>query len=738
MATPNQPQHNDIDIVSLGLGLRRSLKSLLMLTLFVGVATFGVLSLLTPRFMSEAQLAISAKSTNPFPEARDGKAAPDGLTQRLDREAINTHVNALRAPDLLLKVARELRLAQRAEYGGAQGGGMLDGLLAMVGLGSTNQVKASDEQVVKVIRDRLLVAAARESRFIAIRFSSSDPKLAADFVNTLAESYRQGLVDVPVNETQEVVKALMPKIEQLKKELLTAEAEVERFRAETDQFRAGAQSTPVHARRMAALNDELIKMETARSAAESKWKTAKEVGRSGHVEVLPEVQSSPVIQRLIEQRVRVERQVAEARASLLPAHPRMKQLNSDLQRVRSSIRREVATIVRGFEKEFRIADFRVQDIRREINALKSKVVDTSENEARLKSLESSAQSKRSELERLQRQLEDNKTLVVTKTVPIEAQIVSLGRPSSEPVFPKKVPYTLLAMVASLILGLAFVTAKEIIMAGRDRTSRAAKPAYAPAYDEDEADVGDAVRMTGFSPGDRARRHAAPELEPGYRGHEDGEPDLMRPADVARHLLDNGDGMAGYRSIIVGDHQSVDPAPEGLAIARQLSRAGKQVIVVDWNVDGETFAGDLDMPSEGGPGILGLLSGKAAFDEIIDAIPKSRVHYTGAGRDLEFEDQELDADGLNAVLDALDEAYDQVLVIGRYGAAQALFEAIQGRFDTGVTVRDPRQRHALVEDDGNAFLGFEVADIKLVRCLRVGNRDLLSPHYGDDRSRLEIA
>jgi succinoglycan biosynthesis transport protein ExoP len=730
MATSDRSQHNDIDIISLWHGLRRSMRTLLMVTLLVGVATFGVLSLLTPRYSSEAQLAISAKATNPFPDAKDGKKAPDSLTQRLDREAINTHVNALKAPDLLLKVARDLKLHQRAEFGGDKGRSTLDQLLASVGLSQVKTGEASAEQVIKVIRQRLQVVAARESRFIAIGFSSSNPKLAAAFVNTLAETYRQGLVDAPVNETQQVVNALLPKIEQLKKELLVSEAAVERFRAETDQVRAGAQATPVNARRMAALNDELIKMESARSAAESKWKTAKELRANGGVDSLPEVQASPVIQRLTEQRVQVERQVAEARASLLPAHPRMKQLNSDLGRVRTSIRQEVENVIRSLQKEFLTADFRVQDIRREIATLKTKVVDTSENEARLKSLESSARSKRSELERLQRQLEDNKTLVVTKSVPIEAQIVSFGRPSSEPVFPKKVPYTLLAMVAALILGLAVVTAKEIILAGSNRRPGGAtdRKNHSTPLDDDHYDLEPVAPQpvpTLQLAGSRPPAEPVPVAQTG-----------APITEIAAHLIEKGDGIAGYRSILVGEQQAIDPSFEGMRLVRELSRSGKQVVIVDWNIEGEAFSEPSGITAN--HGILDLLQGKATFEEIVHNVPKSRAHYIAAGRGLEFEDQELDADGLNAVLDALDEAYDQVVVVGRYGAAQALFEAVQGRFDSGIVVSEEGQRQAVIDDGDPTFLGFEVTDIDIVQCIRPAPAKPARTGWGRRKPRMEMA
>ncbi len=709
MAPPQTTHSNNVDIISLWHGIRRSMRTLLILTIVAGVGTFGVLSSLAPRYTSQAQLAISAKVTNPFPDGNDGQKVPDGRTRRLDREAINTHVNALMAPALLIEVANDLELAKRSEFASTQDG-VLAQLMQQVGLSRGPARPASEETVIKVVRERLQVVAARDNRFISIRFSASDPRLAVAFVNQLAESYRQNLVDVPVDETHQAVDALTPKIEQLKKQLLVAEADIERLRAQTDQLRAGAQSTPADVRRMAALKDELIKAETARSAAQSKWQTAKQLSVNGNVEVLHEVQNSPVIQRLLKQRVRVERQVAEARKSMLPKHPRMRRLNSNLERVRSSIRQQVLDVVRGLEKDFRTADFRVQDIRREIDSLKVKVVDTSQNEAQLKSLQSSAKSKRTELERLQRQLQDNKTRVVTKTVPIEAQVVSRARLSDGPTSPQKGSFALIAMAAVFILGLALITAKEIVVARRDRGPRSAGQGVGARREPLLDDAEQAVKISA----ERVAA-AAPTLAniPGPA-----RTSMPRGADnggtikqIAGRLLRNGQSVVGYRTIVVGDSQHTDAAPEAVAIAGEIARVGQQVVIVDWNVAGETFGQNDDIQVAGG--VLDLLEGTASFEDIIAIIPRSRVHYIGAGNRLEFEDQVLDGDGLNAVLDALDEAYDHVVVVGRFGAAQSLFEAIQGRFDAGISVFEAG--HGAPVDDGarQIFLGFEVTDIDLM-------------------------
>ncbi|MEL7303889.1 MAG: GumC family protein, partial [Pseudomonadota bacterium] len=453
MATRADQTSDDIDLVTVFGAIRRKLPLILVASAIVGGLTFAVLSLMAPRYTSEAQIAISSKTTNPFPENSGQQPVQDNPAPRLDREAINTHVKALGAPALLLKVSEELDLASNPEFNAAAGSvDTLDSLLRLVGMSGPRPGSTLEDRLLSSVRDRLQISAARESRFIKIVFSSTNSELAALFANRLADAYRKSLIEVPVSETNAVLEALKPKIEQLNREVVAAESAVEQFRAETGRQLTGPQLVPLSSQRLNALSEELTRAEGERSQAEARWRTANDLSRSGSGEVLPEVQQSVVIQGLINQRVRLEREVNEASAALLPAHPRMRQLNADLSGLRRTINTEVSKVVQSLEKSYRAAQIRVDQVAQKKARLRTEAVETSADDGKLRLLESQAKSKRSELERLQRQLEDNKTLVVTKNVPVEATIVSPARATGVSTFPKKGPIAALASAATFLLG----------------------------------------------------------------------------------------------------------------------------------------------------------------------------------------------------------------------------------------------------------------------------------------------
>jgi succinoglycan biosynthesis transport protein ExoP len=183
-------------------------------------------------------------------------------------------------------------------------------------------------------------------------------------------------------------------------------------------------------------------------------------------------------------------------------------------------------------------------------------------------------------------------------------------------------------------------------------------------------------------------------------------------EVARRILDHGQTQGGFRTVISGEAPGVDVAQEATAIADALTASGKQVVLVDWNLSGNGIAQDLGL--EAAPGFTDLLEGRASFEEVIRRLPDGDTHVVPCGSAHQDGAEELNADRLNLVLDALDEAYDHIVVTGDHQAIRDLFLAVEGRFDAGIVVADRRSRTATSSIAPGLFLGFQVTDIELMR------------------------
>jgi Mrp family chromosome partitioning ATPase len=182
--------------------------------------------------------------------------------------------------------------------------------------------------------------------------------------------------------------------------------------------------------------------------------------------------------------------------------------------------------------------------------------------------------------------------------------------------------------------------------------------------------------------------------------------------LARHLRDQRRSEGGHRTILTGEPATVDASAEALELSKAIADGGQYVLLIDWSPSGEGWAERAGLDAS--KGFNDLLRGHALFDQIIQRVPGSSAHAIACGGALTDTDGEIDPDQLNLILDALDEAYDHIVVAGRYDEARKLFEVIEGRFDAGIVVVEPPRVAPILEDVSQTFLGFDVADIDLIR------------------------
>lgn len=697
---------DDIEMSSVLGALKKSLPKIVVLSGILGALTYGALMMLAPKYQSQAELSIVSKSPGGvFADPKASSGGPD--TTKTDQSAINTHVRALQSPDLLAKVADDLKLKDKAEFNSALGPvDMADTILRLAGMGGPRSGESESDRVLNALKSQLEVYAAKESRFIAIRSTATDPALSADISNHLFDLYREKLAAETVKETDDQQKVMETKIEKLKPEVAAAETEAERYRGEINSFKGGTQNTGLNEQQLSELTAELTRTKATRGEAEARAKSAREMMKAGSGDALPDVQKSPLIQNLVQQRVRLERQISELSASLLPGHPRMRQLQGDLAGLKGQLTGEIAKLVDSLDKEAKVALGREESIKKSLDELKSKVVSNAPEEAKLRQLEANAKAKRTELEILQSQLESNRKKLDTRAQPVEAQLISMAQQASVPVSPKKAPNAALVTFASLLLGTFWSITKALFNGARGGGSVPATRKF-----EKHAAHGRAEPELAMSAKDReivvkseTVAAAASEVIGTITG-------------LSERLSAKVTAQGGHRTLVTGETTAVSAAPEAIDLAKALAVNGAQVILIDWSPSGKGLSSTVG--TGGGKGLTEILLGEVSFEDAVKRVPATDVHFISCGAAVDDVDGDVDPDQLNLVLDALDEAYDHIIVAGAHDDCRHLFEAIQGRFDTGVLVGDDSKRVKMRPDAPGTFLGFEVADIDVIHFERSG-------------------
>ena len=394
MTKSHRPAAEDVDLPTLGRALWQAKGWIFGLTIGAGLITFVVLSMVRPLFTSEARILIqNDESAFTRPTADEGR---DPRLVQLDEQAVQSQVQVLTSRDLAVDVVKSLDLTNNADFAKDEGLGLLRRILNSIGLRASP--KSEEEKAANTFADNLDVFQLAKSSVISIEYTSGDSPLAAKIANQLANSYIEWQRNAKLEQTKDATAWLRDQIEVLRKKTAEAEAAAEQFRSSEGLY-SGGNNITLNAQQLSEINSQLILAKAQRSEAEARARLIqKMIDDGGDIDATPEVLKSELVGRLIEQRVQVQRELAQLSATLLPSHPRIKQLNSELADVREQIRDEAAKIVKGLKNEAEVASARETSLRNSLNDTKAQASGQGDAEIKLRALEREAKANRDLLE----------------------------------------------------------------------------------------------------------------------------------------------------------------------------------------------------------------------------------------------------------------------------------------------------------------------------------------------------
>lgn len=460
---------DDIDVATLGAALWRAKWRILALTIAAGIVTFVGLSLVRPLYTSEARILIQNNESVFMRPTND-----EGGTERrvsLDEQAVQSQVQVLTSRDLILKAVEDLDLTDNAAFAKDAGKPLLQRLLGRFGLNGATP-DSQDVRAANELAENLDVFQLSKSSVIAVEYTSGDPQLAAKIANEMADVYIAWQRNAKIEQTKDATAWLSAQIDVLRKQVAESEEAAEAFRSKMGLFE-GSNNVTLKAQQLSELNTQVIQAKARKSEAEAKADLIKKlVAENQDIDSTPEVLNSTLVSALIQQRADMEYSLAEQSATLLPSHPRIRQLKAKIRDVNKQIHSEALKVVKSLENEATIASAREKSLSDSLRKAEDKSAGLGDAEVKLRALEREAKANRDLLESYLARYRDASARNDMGAVPAQASIVSRAHASVLPSFPKRGPFTLLAMAATALLSIAYVLARALI----SPPSRTAPPA----------------------------------------------------------------------------------------------------------------------------------------------------------------------------------------------------------------------------------------------------------------------
>ncbi len=648
----------DIDIGGLFSNIWKRKRLILFLSALVGVAIFIAMNSISPRYKSTAQLIIEPRESQ-FTRVQ---LQNGGLNaNEFDAAAVLSQVQIILSDDIALNTIKRLDLASKAEFGSYNKGSIISDLFMLAGIKSSPLEISPEERMLKTFKDRLKAYSIDDSRVIELVFWAKDRALAKEVTNTIADEYlllqKKSKLETDFNAT----KFLEPEIAALRIKLRAAEAKVAAFRSNSDIL-IGNNNALLSTQQLSELSTELSRVRSQASAADAKVDSIRSIlENGGSLEAIPEVAASPLIQRLRERQVQLQAQISELSITLLPAHPRLQGLKSQMSGFEQQIRRETRGILASLEGNVIIARNQEQSLLRELGRLKAESARAGEAQVELRALEREATSERELLQAYMTKFREAAGRQSNEYLPVNARIISRAYLPTESFYPKTVPYTIAGTIVTAILSmvgilvLALISGKAFVAANRPPTPRGDEIELPQAQNIDtgQQTAREISTLQPMAAGGLAASNIA-QPDTGKEFQSNNEPDdNITIALAAQAIL----GMGKVRIAVIspgGDDGSVST----WLLAQSLAKTEKTVALMDMTGSGITtqhFLGDNTMQ-----GIWDMLAGSAEFSQIIHRsnIPYLSVLPVGTSRPA---DANVALDRLSYLVDALSQGYDYLII-----------------------------------------------------------------------------
>lgn len=483
--TYEQPPMDDtrIDVAALLSAIVQKLPRILLITLGLLVATFIVL-LFQPRMYESTSAILVEPRSSPYVRASN-EQAPSSSGNEVG--VVSSQIELLKSRDTLLGVIDALDLRSVAEFNGAASGFSPVAMIMQVVGRRAVTPNSVDENVLTALYDRLDVAQERDSRIISVTVSTTDPELSARIANAVASAHVARRAQLSISDTADASGWLRAEIDRLRVSVQQAESAVANFRVENDLF-TGQNNTSLLDQQLSNISSQITAAQERKNTAASRAALIRGLIERGQpIEGVADVRDSVVIQRLSEEKARLQGERAQRSATMLSNHPSIRALNAQIAELDSQLRIEGARVADALEAEAQIEADLAASLEADLARVKSSASLATRETVTLDGLEREAKAQRDLLEAYLLRFNEASSRVDSNSALPDVRVVSEAAPSVTPASPKTSFIMLAVGVVSVIVQVGAVAFGEL-MSGRALAPVVRRPMATDTLEESPFDV----------------------------------------------------------------------------------------------------------------------------------------------------------------------------------------------------------------------------------------------------------
>jgi succinoglycan biosynthesis transport protein ExoP len=429
--------------------IRRHRGTLLVIA-FLGLLASVLFTLpQTPIYRARASLEIQNLNEN-FLNMRNVNPTANEGGADLPEYDLQTQVKILQSESVLDRVIAKLNLEKRllAE----RNRGRLSAWRNALGLSGPRPASAREE-VLRLIAKNLEVHAEAKTRLVEVFYESTDPKLAADFVNTLTTEFIQQNLEARWKTTQQTGDWLTRQMEDVRIKLEKSEDELQSYANSADLVFTSEKDN-VAEQKLKQLQEELSKAQADRIAKQSKY----ELASTAPTESLPEVLDDKTLGEYQVKLTDLRRQLAELSTTLTPDHPLEQKVVAQIAALEEALAKARINIIQRVRDEYESAQRREDLLTKSYTAQARLVSDQAEKVSHYNILKREVDTNRQLYDSLLRNVQEATMSSALRASNI--RVVDSAQPPSRPYRPRLILNAALGLLAGAFFGLVFVVMRE--------------------------------------------------------------------------------------------------------------------------------------------------------------------------------------------------------------------------------------------------------------------------------------
>ena len=211
---------------------------------------------------------------------------------------------------------------------------------------------AASKDPVESFLGAVSVEPVRNTRLVEIRVEDTDPKLAAEIANAIANGYVRQTLELKLTAAREALTWLTAQVSDLKAKVNDSELNLQRYREQAG-LTSAEEKQNLAAKKLGEFNSGYIDAKAKRLEMETRLNELKKGAQSPEaLEASPLVINNPLVQRLKGQLVELEVQRSKLLKTYREKHPEVLKIQSQIDEITQKIKEETTRLVASLESEY--------------------------------------------------------------------------------------------------------------------------------------------------------------------------------------------------------------------------------------------------------------------------------------------------------------------------------------------------------------------------------------------------